>query len=78
MSNCDLIKTIEDDQEVPNYSENSDEEDDVSKNISLCRNKRFILKTFYSIKSSFSYFSVSEFDYLHYIRLVHTKSCFVI
>jgi len=29
-SNCDLIKTIEDDQEVPNYSENSDEEDDVS------------------------------------------------
>ncbi|XP_018059170.1 PREDICTED: probable ATP-dependent RNA helicase DDX27 [Atta colombica] len=28
MSNCDLIKTIKDDQEVPNYSENSDEEDD--------------------------------------------------
>lgn len=27
---CDLIKTIEDDEEVPNYSENSDEEDDVS------------------------------------------------
>ncbi|XP_018407128.1 PREDICTED: probable ATP-dependent RNA helicase DDX27, partial [Cyphomyrmex costatus] len=27
-SNCDLIRTIEDDQEVPNYSENSDEEDD--------------------------------------------------
>ncbi|XP_076762063.1 dead-box helicase Rs1 [Xylocopa sonorina] len=27
-SNCDLIKTIEDDQEVPNYSENSDIEDD--------------------------------------------------
>ncbi|KYQ60175.1 putative ATP-dependent RNA helicase DDX27 [Trachymyrmex zeteki] len=27
-SNCDLIKTIEDDQEVPDYSENSDEEDD--------------------------------------------------
>ncbi|KYN37293.1 putative ATP-dependent RNA helicase DDX27 [Trachymyrmex septentrionalis] len=27
-SNYDLIKTIEDDQEVPDYSENSDEEDD--------------------------------------------------
>ncbi|XP_025993179.1 probable ATP-dependent RNA helicase DDX27 [Solenopsis invicta] len=27
-SNCDLIKTIEDDQEMPDYSENSDEEDD--------------------------------------------------
>ncbi|KAG5337858.1 DDX27 helicase, partial [Acromyrmex heyeri] len=27
-SNCDLIKTIEDDQEVPDYSDNSDEEDD--------------------------------------------------
>lgn len=27
---CDLIRTIDDDQEVPNYSENSDEEDDVS------------------------------------------------
>ncbi|CAL7938635.1 unnamed protein product [Xylocopa violacea] len=27
-SNCDLIKTIEDDQEVPDYSENSDIEDD--------------------------------------------------
>lgn len=26
----DLIKTIEDDEEVPNYSENSDEEEDVS------------------------------------------------
>ncbi|XP_043277330.1 probable ATP-dependent RNA helicase DDX27 [Venturia canescens] len=25
---CDLIKTIEDDEEVPNFSENSDEEDD--------------------------------------------------
>ncbi|XP_012232938.1 probable ATP-dependent RNA helicase DDX27 [Linepithema humile] len=28
MNNCDLIKTIEEDEEVPNYSENSDEEDD--------------------------------------------------
>ncbi|XP_031841882.1 dead-box helicase Rs1 [Nomia melanderi] len=27
-NNCDLIKTIEDDEEVPNYSENSDVEDD--------------------------------------------------
>lgn len=27
---ADLIKTIEDDQEVPDYSEPSDEEDDVS------------------------------------------------
>ncbi|XP_011695028.1 PREDICTED: probable ATP-dependent RNA helicase DDX27 [Wasmannia auropunctata] len=27
-SNCDLLQTIEDDQEVPDYSENSDEEDD--------------------------------------------------
>lgn len=27
-SNCDLIKTIEDDQEVPNFSEDSDVEDD--------------------------------------------------
>lgn len=26
--NCDLIKTIEDDEEVPNFSENSDKEDD--------------------------------------------------
>lgn len=30
MSTCDLIKTIEDDQEVTDYSEKSDEEDDVS------------------------------------------------
>jgi len=29
-NNYDLIKTIEDDDKVPNYSENSDEEDDVS------------------------------------------------
>lgn len=28
-NNCDLIKTIEDDQEVPNFSEDSDIEDDV-------------------------------------------------
>ena len=28
-TDCDLIKTIEDDEEVPNYSENSDEEEDV-------------------------------------------------
>lgn len=27
-ANCDLIKTINDDEEVPNYSENSDAEDD--------------------------------------------------
>ena len=27
-TNCDLIKTIEDDQEVPNFSEGSDVEDD--------------------------------------------------
>lgn len=27
---CDLIKTIEDDEEVPDFSEKSDEEDDVS------------------------------------------------
>lgn len=30
-ANCDLIKTINDDEEVPNYSENSDAEDDVSR-----------------------------------------------
>lgn len=29
-NNYDLIKTIEDDQEVTDYSEKSDEEDDVS------------------------------------------------
>lgn len=28
-NNYDLIKTIEDDQEVPDFSENSDAEDDV-------------------------------------------------
>lgn len=28
-NNCDLIKTIVDDQEVPNFSEDSDTENDV-------------------------------------------------
>ena len=32
-NNCDLIKTIEDDQEVPNFSEDSDIEDDVRYNL---------------------------------------------
>lgn len=32
-TNCDLIKTIEDDQEVPNFSEDSDVEDDVRHNL---------------------------------------------
>ena len=32
-SEYDLIKTIDDDQEVPNYSDKSDEEEDVRKDL---------------------------------------------
>lgn len=40
--NCDLIRTIDDDQEVPDYSEESEEEDDVRERIFFITLKKLI------------------------------------
>jgi len=60
-SNCDLMKTIEDDQEVPDYSENSDEEDDVSLKPKLVSKRATCVKNivFYFVEWSFFFVKLS-------------------
>lgn len=57
-NNCDLIKTIEDDQQIPNFSENSDVEDDVRSHINYNIITLYVIIFYNSVKRKNNLFTV--------------------
>ncbi|KAK2579488.1 hypothetical protein KPH14_010801 [Odynerus spinipes] len=72
--NCDLIKTIEDDEEVPNFSENSDEEDDFQPRKQKKKEKKDFAVDFQFVNDASEYNQDTWNDLSKYIkRKVKTK-----